>query len=74
MSSAATRNELIQNSAHVVTNHYSVPFTDHAFLEPECAVAEIEGDGVHIFSGDQGVYQTRKECSMMLGFRRNWFA
>ena len=59
--------EVIKNSAHVVTNHYSVPFTDHAFLEPECAVAEVEGDGVHIFSGDQGVYQTRKECSMMLG-------
>ncbi|NLI53902.1 MAG: selenium-dependent xanthine dehydrogenase [Clostridiales bacterium] len=59
--------EVIQNSAHVVTNHYSVPFTDHAFLEPECAVAEPEGDGVHIFSGDQGVYQTRKECAALLG-------
>ncbi len=59
--------EVIRASAHVVTNHYSVPFTDHAFLEPECAVAEIEGDGVHIYSGDQGVYQTRKECSAMLG-------
>ena len=59
--------EVIKNSAHVITNHYSVPFTDHAFLEPECAVAEVEGDGVHIYSGDQGVYQTRKECSMMLG-------
>ena len=59
--------EVIRTSAHVVTNHYSVPFTDHAFLEPECAVAEIEGDGVHIYSGDQGVYQTRKECSAMLG-------
>jgi len=58
--------EVIKNSAHVVTNHYSVPFTDHAFLEPECAVAEMEGDGVHIFSGDQGVYQTRKECSALL--------
>ncbi|MEA4870581.1 MAG: selenium-dependent xanthine dehydrogenase [Christensenella sp.] len=59
--------EAIKNSAHVVTNHYSVPFTDHAFLEPECAVADVEGDGVHVFSGDQGIYQTRKECSMMLG-------
>ena len=59
--------EVIRNSAHVVTNHYSVPFTDHAFLEPECAVAELEGEGVHIYSGDQGVYQTRKECSVMLG-------
>jgi hypothetical protein len=26
-----------------------------------------EGDGVHIFSGDQGVYQTRKECAALLG-------
>lgn len=59
--------EVIKNSAHSVTTHYSVPFTDHAFLEPECAVAEPEGDGVHIFSGDQGVYQTRKECAAMLG-------
>lgn len=59
--------EAIKNSAYVVTNHYSVPFTDHAFLEPECSVAEPEGEGVHVYSGDQGVYQTRKECAAMLG-------
>lgn len=58
---------VIRQSAHVVTNHYSVPFTEHAFLEPECAVAQPEGDGVRIFSGDQGVYQTQKECAHMLG-------
>ncbi len=57
----------IRKSAHVVTNHYSVPFTEHAFLEPECAVALPEGDGVHLYSGDQGVYQTQKECAAMLG-------
>ena len=57
----------IQNSAHVVTNHYSVPFTDHAFMEPECAVAEIQGDVVRIYSADQGIYQTQKECAAMLG-------
>ncbi|MDO4543328.1 MAG: selenium-dependent xanthine dehydrogenase [Clostridia bacterium] len=59
--------EKIKNSKHVVTNRYYVPFTDHAFLEPECAVAHIEGDGVRIYSGDQGIYQTQKECAMMLG-------
>jgi selenium-dependent xanthine dehydrogenase len=58
---------VIKNSAHVVTNHYSVPFTDHAFLEPECSVAQIEGDGVRIYSADQGIYQTQKECAAMLG-------
>lgn len=59
--------EKIRNSKYVVTNRYSVPPTEHAFLEPECAVAMPEGDGVRIFSGDQGIYQTQKECAAMLG-------
>lgn len=59
--------EVIKQSAHVVTERYSVPFTEHAFLEPECAVAEPYGEGVRIYSGDQGIYQTRKECAAMLG-------
>ncbi len=57
----------IQNSKYVVTNRYSLPFTEHAFLEPECAVAFPENGGVHILSGDQGIYQTRKECAALLG-------
>ena len=59
--------EKIKNSKYVVTNHYSVPPTEHAFLEPECAVALPEGDGIRIYSGDQGIYQTQKECAAMLG-------
>lgn len=59
--------EKIKNSKFVVTMHYSTPFTDHAFLEPETAVALPEGEGVLIYSGDQGIYQTRKECSEALG-------
>ncbi|MEN6594930.1 MAG: selenium-dependent xanthine dehydrogenase [Clostridiaceae bacterium] len=58
---------MIRNSAHVVTNHYSVPFTEHAFLEPECAVAEMDGETVRIYSADQGIYQTQKECAHLLG-------
>lgn len=57
----------IKQSKYVVTNHYSVPPTEHAFLEPECAVALMEGDILHIYSGDQGVYQTQKECAMCVG-------
>lgn len=60
--------EVIKKSKHVVTNHYSLPFTEHAFLEPETAVAFMEkNEVVRIFSGDQGVYQTMKECSEALG-------
>ena len=57
----------IRESAYKVTNTYVTPFTEHAFLEPECAVAEPEGEGVHVYSGDQGIYQTQRECAEMLG-------
>ncbi|MDO4567510.1 MAG: selenium-dependent xanthine dehydrogenase [Clostridia bacterium] len=57
----------IAHSAHVVTERYSLPFTEHAFLEPECAVAYMEDECVRILSADQGIYQTRKECAAMLG-------
>ena len=60
--------EKIKNSKHVVTRHYSVPFNEHAFLEPECAVAgPYEEDGVVIYTSDQGVYTTQHECTEMLG-------
>ncbi len=60
--------EVIKNSKHIVTNHYSLPFTEHAFLEPETAVALMDDGGVvRIYSADQGVYQTMKECSEALG-------
>lgn len=59
--------EAIANSKYAVTNHYSLPFTEHAFMEPETAVALMEGDVVRIYSGDQGVYQTMKECAEALG-------
>jgi len=60
--------EVMKNSKHVVTNHYSLPFTEHAFLEPETAVALMDDGGVvRIYSADQGVYQTMKECAEALG-------
>ena len=60
--------EIIAKSKYVVTNHYSLPFTEHAFLEPETAVAVVEAGGtVHVYSGDQGVYQTMRECAEALG-------
>ncbi|MFI3252723.1 MAG: selenium-dependent xanthine dehydrogenase [Eubacteriales bacterium] len=60
--------EALERSAHVVTETYQTPFTEHAFLEPECAVAKYDGDVVTIYSSDQGTYATQKECSEMLGF------
>ena len=60
----------IRGARYVVTNHYSTPFTEHAFLEPETAVALPDPEkpgGIRIYSGDQGIYQTRHECAAMLG-------
>lgn len=62
--------EAIAKSRHVVTNHYSVPFTEHAFLEPECAVAYYEDGTLTIVSADQGIYQTQGECADMLRLSR----
>ena len=58
----------IANAAHVVTRTFTTPATEHAFLEPECAVAFPYKDGVKICSTDQGAYDTRKECAHMFGW------
>lgn len=57
----------IVESAFVVTNHYSTPQTDHAFMEPECAVAYRVGDILHLHSGSQNVFDDRREVARMLG-------
>ena len=59
--------KVISESRYSVTNHYSLPFTEHAFMETECTVAFPEDGGIHIISGDQGIYQTQRECSDALG-------
>lgn len=59
----------IANAKYVVTKHYETPFTEHAFMEPECAIASYDSDArkVTIWSSDQGVYTTQHECALMLG-------
>lgn len=58
----------LAKSAYTVTKSFSTPFTEHAFLEPECAVAFPYRDGVKILSTDQGAYDTRKEVAIMFGW------
>jgi len=55
-------------SKHIVTRHYSLPFTEHAFMEPECAVAMPYGnDGILLYSGGQSIYDEQREISGLLG-------
>ena len=55
-------------SKYVVSETYETPFTEHAFMEPECAVAFPYKDGVKVYTSDQGVYDTRREISIMLAW------
>lgn len=59
--------EVIANSKYKVTKHYETPWTEHAFLEPECAVAMPFDEGVFIYSTDQSIYDIQHECCIMLG-------
>lgn len=63
--------EALKKCAHVVTQTYKTPFTEHAYLEPECCVAMPYKDGVKVYSSDQSVYDTRKELSIMFGWQDN---
>lgn len=59
--------DALKNSKYIVTNSYSTPFTEHAFLEPESALAMPDGDGVLVYTGSQGIYDEQREISELLG-------
>ena len=63
--------EVIANAAHVVTRHYSTPQTDHAFMEPECAIAVKTEDGIQLYTGGQSIYDEQHEVSRMLGLEES---
>ncbi len=59
--------EAIKNSKYVVTRKYTTPWQEHAFMEPECAVAVMEGeDGLILYTSSQSVYDEQREVSTML--------
>ena len=56
----------LSESAYIVDKTYFTPFTEHAFMEPECAVALPDGDGVFVYASDQSVYDDQREIARML--------
>ncbi|EHM10496.1 LOW QUALITY PROTEIN: selenium-dependent molybdenum hydroxylase 1 [Thermanaerovibrio velox DSM 12556] len=59
--------EALAKSAHVVTRVYQTQRVDHAFMEPESALAEVVEDGIVVYTGGQGVYDENRQISAMLG-------
>jgi selenium-dependent xanthine dehydrogenase len=58
----------IAEAKHVVTQHYSTPHQEHAFLEPESALAvPTQCGSLTVYSGGQGVYDDRQGIMEMLG-------
>ena len=63
--------EAIKNSKYVVTNHYSVPFTEHAFLEVESALAVPTDEELVVYTSSQSVYDDLHEITSLLGVEEN---
>ena len=59
--------EAIKNSKYVLHEQFQTPWTEHAFLEPECAVAVPDGDGILMYTTDQSSHTTLHEVALMLG-------
>lgn len=64
--------EALAGSKHVVTNHYSTPMTEHAFMETESALAVPDQDeGLTVFVGSQSVYDDQRGITAILGLPAN---
>lgn len=57
----------LKNSAHVVTNTYYTPAQEHAFLEPESALAVPDGECLTVYTGGQSIYDEYREIGQLLG-------
>ncbi|MBP1925772.1 selenium-dependent xanthine dehydrogenase [Sedimentibacter acidaminivorans] len=56
-----------EKAKYISEYNYKTPFTEHAFLEPECAIGVPDGDGVKVITGGQGIYDEYREITEMLG-------
>ena len=52
---------------HVVAETFRTQHIEHAFLEPESALAVPEDDGLHVYSQGQGVWEDRRQIASYLG-------
>lgn len=57
----------LAESKYVVKNTYRTPPLDHAFIEPESAVAFYDGDVLTVYVGTQSITHDRDELCRVLG-------
>ncbi len=56
-----------ERSVHFSEHRYQVPFTEHAFMEPEAAIGIPENGGVRVITSGQGIFDEYRELTDMLG-------
>lgn len=61
-----TYSEIEQKAAFVAHGIFETQRIEHAFLETETAIAQPTPDGIHVFSGGQGIYVERKLIASLL--------
>src|SRR5205823_2823352 len=76
MRKQASRDEMMVNSkdvdqklasaAVVLQATYAYPYQEHASIGASCAVADVRGDNVTVWSPTQSVYPTRSCVAMLL--------
>ncbi len=59
--------EAWRNSAHTVHVKLQTQHIEHAFLEPESALAVPRDDGIHFYTQGQGVFDDRRQVAAVLG-------
>ncbi len=56
----------------VIERDYTTPFTEHAFMEMECAIALPDRNGgIFAYTGGQSVYDDQREIARMLHLPKN---
>jgi selenium-dependent xanthine dehydrogenase len=57
----------LATAAHVVSETFRTQFVEHAFLEPESALAVPDGGSLRVYSQGQGAWEDRRQIASFLG-------
>ncbi|MGB8401737.1 molybdopterin cofactor-binding domain-containing protein [Bradyrhizobium sp.] len=57
----------LRQCARTIRRQYTRPYIAHASIAPSCAIAQWNGDQVHVWTHSQGVYLLRADLALVLG-------
>ncbi len=60
-----------ENSAYISKGVYQTQMIEHAYMEPESAIALPSEEGITVYSQGQGIYEDRKEIARVLNLPKD---